>query len=135
MFLKLLGYVIALSLLACVYLVLKKHASLKSSTQHEGKVIDYVRRPGSRGGSVFALKVEYRDGQGVVRHFVAGGASNPPARAINDPVTVFEHPDGSDPDLLVFENLYLLYWIWFCLGVAAAGCLAAPAILRLLYHP
>ena len=133
MILKVIGYLIAFSLIGCVYLAMRKHASLKGAEQCRGVVIGHVARTGSKGRTVYALEVEYTDRTGATRHFVTDNASSPPERAVGDEVVVFAHPDKSKPDILVFEELFLGYWIWFCVGVLAAGCLAAPTVLRLIY--
>ena len=133
MILRLLGYVIALSLIGCVYLALRKHASLRSAEQYQGTVTGHVARRGSKGRRVYALQVEYRNRMGAIRRFESTNASSPAARPIGAEVTVFEHPNGASQDLLLFSELYLGYWIWFCAGLCVAGCLAAPVLLRLIY--
>jgi hypothetical protein len=127
------GYALALSLVFCVHLVLRKHRALRGAEQCQGSVIAHVRRTGGRGGPSYALKIGYRDKQSISHDFTTRNASNPPSRAVGAKVTVFHYPDGSAPDVLVFEDLYLWYWIWFCLGAFALGCLVAPRVLNILY--
>jgi hypothetical protein len=133
MVLKLIGYLLAFSLIPCIHQVMRKHAILKNSAQFPGSVVGHVGRSGGRGGRVYALEVEYRNGNGTAKRFVTSSAGNPPARAVGDKVVVFEHRDGGAPDVLLFEELYVVYWLWFCCGIAAVGCLVAPALLRLIY--
>ena len=133
MILKLLGYVVVLSLVGCVYLTVRKHVSLGSAEQFRGTVTRHVARRGSKGRTVYALEVEYRNQIGTIRRFESRNASSPAERPIGAEVAVFEHPDGASQDLLVFSELYLGYWIWFCVGLFVAGCLAAPMLLRLIY--
>jgi len=128
-----LGYVITLSLVFCVYLMGRKHIALQKARQYEGTVIGYESRPGNKG-TTYSLKVEYQDSESQRHTFIARGSSNPPARAVGAKVTVFQHATpGVTPDILVFEDLYLGYWIWLCLGVCVAGCLVSPFVLKWLY--
>ena len=59
-------------------------------------------------------------------------ASNPSKRK-GDAVTVLRSKDGSKIKLLLFEELFLLHWIWLCVGIAAAGCLFGQDLLEWLY--
>jgi hypothetical protein len=133
MIIPIFGYALALSLVLCVHLVVRKHRALRGAQQCAGSVIAHVRRVGGKGGPTFALKVDYKDKAGVNHDFTTRNASNPPSRTIGEKVTVFHYPDGSAPDVLVFEDLYLWYWMWFCLGVCAAGCIVAPRVLDFVY--
>ena len=133
MLLKILGYSVVISLIFCVYLIVRKHQALKNSEQFAGTVVGHARS-GSKG-STYALTVEYRDGNSVNHVFTAPGSSNPPARPIGAKVVVFEHRDGSTPDVLVFESVYLGLWIWLCVGLSVLGCFLAPLVLNFLYRP
>lgn len=133
MFLKVLYYLAALSLIACVALVLRKHAYLRSADRFPGSVANLVPRRGSKGGTVYALEVVYHDRGGAEQRFVTSMASRPAARQVGDKVVVLAHRDGSKPDLAIFQLLYLGYWIWFCAGIGAIGCLLGPGIVEALY--
>ena len=89
----------------------------------------------SKGGTVYALEVAYRDGGGAEQRFVTGMPSRPAVRQVGDKVLVLSHRDGSKPDLAIFQLLYLGYWIWFCVGMGAIGCLLGPALVEALYAP
>jgi len=128
-----LGYVAALSLVFCIFLVIRKHEALLRAQQCEGSVIGYAARRGTKGGTTYALKINYHDDQGRAHDFTTKTSSKPPARTIGEKVIVFHYPDGSPPSVLLFGELYLGYWIWFCVGICAAGCLVAPRILNFLY--
>jgi hypothetical protein len=133
MFLKILCYLAAFSLIACVILVLRKHAHLRAADRFGGSVVNLVPRRGSKGGTVYALEVTYRDGGGTEQRFVTGMASQPAARQVGEKVVVLAHRDGSKPDLAIFQMLYLGYWIWFCVGIGAIGCLLGPTLVEALY--
>jgi hypothetical protein len=132
MFFKTLCYVAAFSLAGCAYLVFRKHAVLRAADRYPGSVCNLVARRGSKGGALFALEVAYRDGGGTEQRFVTGMASRPAMRQVGDKVTVLAHRDGSKPDLLAFELLYLGYWLWFCAGICAIGYLLGPALVEAL---
>ena len=133
MILKILGFTAVLSLLPCLYLAIRKHTALKSAEQYTGRVISHVTSRGSKGKTLYKLQIEYTDGNGALNHFTTSSASSPASRDVGDEVTVFKHADGSRADVLVFEELYFGYWLWFCIAMCVAGCFAAPAVLRLVY--
>jgi hypothetical protein len=133
MFFRIICYLTALSLIACIVLVLRKHAYLRTADRFTGNVANLVPRRGNKGGTVYALEVVYRDGGGAEQRFVTGAASRPAARQVGDKVVVLAHRDGSKPDLVIFQLLYLGYWIWFCAGIGAIGCLLGPALVEALY--
>ena len=117
----------------CIYFIIKKHITLKHSDQYEGSVIGYEARNDNKG-TTYSLKIEYKDRNLVSHTFVAPTSSNPPALKVGEKVVVFQHQDGSNPDILVFECLYLSLWVWFCLSILATGCILSPYILRVLYE-
>ena len=131
--LKLIGFVAALSLVPCLYLAFKKHIALKNAEQCQGRVIDLIPTRGSKGSTNYKMQIEYTDRTGAINHFTTTSASNPPSRDRGEEVLVFKHADGSAPDVLVFQDLYLGYWLWFCVGLCVVGCFAAPLVLRLVY--
>jgi hypothetical protein len=100
---------------------------------YPGNVANLVPRRGSKGGTVYALEVVYHDRAGAEQRFVTGMASRPAARQVGDKVVVLAHRDGSKPDLAIFQLLYLGYWIWFCAGIGAIGCLLGPSLVEALY--
>lgn len=132
MALKILSYTIVLSLFFCVYFIYKKHLTLKNSDRFEGRVVGYESVRGTKGVT-YALRVEYQDADYANHTFTASGATSPPAKPIGAKVVVFQPRDASDPNILVFESLYLGLWIWFCLGICVFGCVFAPYILNLVY--
>jgi hypothetical protein len=133
MVLKFIGGLIVLSLIPCVYLMVRKHQELKNSDQFEGTVIGHVPHSGGKS-TTYGLKVQYLNQNETLTEFEASVASSPPARPIGAKVIVFQHRSGSAPDILVFESVYLLYWIWFCVGLCVAGCFLAPWVMNLLYR-
>ena len=134
MALKIVGYTVALSLIFCIHFILKKHRELKNSDQFTGSVIGYERHNRSgRRGSTYALKIEYKNTNSISQVFIAAGASSPPALPLGAKVRVFQHRDGSNPDVLIFQSVYLGLWIWFCIGVCVLGCLCAPYLLNVIY--
>jgi hypothetical protein len=132
MFLKVFAGLAACSLVLCIYLVLRKHLSLRDADRFPGTVSKLVPRTG-RKGTTYALEVSYRDGGGNEKLFVTGMASRPALRQVGDRVTVLAHRDGSKPDLLIFQLLYLGYWLWFCAGICAIGFLLGPPLVEALY--
>lgn len=132
--LKIIGYLISFSLIFCLYFIFKKHEALRNSDQYEGTVVGLEPRTGSKGERTYALRVEYADRNDMTHTFVTSGASSPPARPVGAKVRVFQHRDGSKPDILVFESVYLGFWIWFCVGIAVTGCLVAPFVLKAIYE-
>jgi hypothetical protein len=132
MILKLLGYTVSFSLFFCIYFMVRKHSELKNSDQFEGSVIGYEASRGSKG-TTYALKIQYKDQNSNTQEFTASGGSSPPSRPIGATVRVFQHRDGSKPDILVFESVYLGLWIWFCVGLCVSGCLIAPYFLSTVY--
>lgn len=134
MILKIIGWVAVVSLVACVYFAFRKHYELTHSDQFEGTVTGYKAVKGGRNNSTtYALEIEYKDKEASSHTFVASGSSNPPARAIGAKVIVFQHLDGTKPDVLIFESTYFGLWLWLCLGIFAAGCLAGPVLLKAIY--
>lgn len=133
MILKLIGFVVALSLVPCIYLAFKKHLALKNAEQCQGKVISHIPSRSSKGRTNYKLQIEYTDRAGAINHFTTSSASSPPSRDVGDEVVVFKHASGSAPDVLVFEELYLGYWMWFCVALCVVGCFAAPMVLRFVY--
>ncbi len=134
MSLKILGGLIVFSLVFCLYFIFKKHTKLKNSAQFEGVVVGLEPSRDSDGKTTYALKIEYRDDHAVAHQFTASGASSPPARPIGAKVLVFQPFDGSKPDILVFESIYLALWIWLCVGICITGCFAAPYVLAAIYR-
>lgn len=132
MILKVLGYLVVASLIPCVYLMVKKHFALREAEQCAGFVTGHEARRGSKGGNVYALKIEYKDAAGVVHKFSTSSASNPPARKIGTEVVVFHHATGR-PDVMVFEHLFLGYWLWLSIGLTVLGCFVLPPILQMIY--
>ena len=132
-FLLVLGYLVALSTALCVVLVIRKHFALRKAEQFEGSVINHVARRGSKGGTTYALTIAYNDRNGEPHEFTTRSGSNPPSRDIGAKVTVFHHANGAKPDILVFQELYLGYWIWFCFAACIAGCLAGSHLISRLY--
>ena len=132
MILKYLGWAIALSLVFCIYFILKKHQTLKNADHFPGKVIGYETHSGNKGPS-YALKIQYHDAAGISHQFVAPGASSPPSRPIGAEEMVFQPRDGEPPAVLIFQSLYLGLWIWLCAGIGVLGCMLAPTILKYLY--
>jgi len=134
MILKYLGWAIALSLVLCIYFILKKHQALKNADHFPGKVVGYETRSGVDGPTTtYALKIKYYDALGISHQFVAPGASQPPSRPIGADVMVFQPRDGEPPAVLIFQSLYLGLWIWLCAGIGVLGCMLAPTILKYLY--
>jgi len=129
--LKTLGIIIMLSLPVCIFLIVRKHIALTRAVQYEGRVVAYEHGSGS---GTYALKIRYIDGDNQTHKFVSRSASYPPSRNIGDRVTVFHHLDGSTPDILVFEDLFLVYWIWILVGIAATGCMLIPYLLEAVYR-
>lgn len=122
--LKTLGIVIVLSLPVCIFLIVRKHIALTHAEQYEGRVVGYEVRRGSRGSRTYALKIEYIDADNQTHTFVSKSASYPASRNIGDHVTVFHYLDGSTPDILVFQDLFLIYWLWMCVGGRARSGIA-----------
>lgn len=129
---------LAISLLLCVTLVVKKHFSLKNADQYEGIVVGYEERKSLRGKgghrhNVFALKVDYLKEDNSQSHkFTTLTASYPPSKEIGEKVKVVVYKDGKE-DVLDFQFVYIFYWIWFCVGLLAAGLVWLPKILQLIY--
>lgn len=120
----------------CVFLVLRKHSALRAAHQCKGSVLKHVARQSEKKGVVgvvYALKIGYQDHHGVAHEFTTSSASNPPSAKVGSSVTVFHHTDGSSADVLIFQELYLGYWIWFCIGVWIVGCIAGPYLLPRIY--
>ena len=133
-----LGVVGALSIVPCMIMVLRKHSAVRSAHQYEGRVVEHELRESTgkkgRRRTTYTLKISYQDEEGTRHEFSTRTASNPPSREIGDTVTVFHHPDGSDPDILVFTELYLGYWLWFCFGICCAGCVLGPRVIEWVYR-
>jgi Protein of unknown function (DUF3592) len=127
--LKTLGLLVVLSLPVCIFLVVRKHIALTRAVQYEGRVVAHE----ARSSTTYALKIQYTDADNHTHRFVSTSSSYPPSRNVGDRVTVFHHVDGSSPDILVFEDLFLLYWIWISFGIAVAGCMLIPYLLEAIY--
>lgn len=135
---RVIGHLLAISLLLCISLVVKKHLSLKNADQYEGIVVGYEERKSLRGKgghrhNVFALKVDYlREDYLQVHKFTTLVASYPPSKEIGEKVKVFVYKDGKE-EALDFQFVYIFYWIWFCVGFLAAGLVWLPKIFQLIY--
>ncbi|MGB2926659.1 MAG: hypothetical protein WBB82_15270 [Limnothrix sp.] len=129
---KVLGLMLAASMLLCLPLVAKKHNALKTATQYDGIVIGH-KAHSDNDGTAYSLEVEYQGADFRKHIFVNSASSNPPARAIGDPVRVFDHGDNKTPEVLAFQTIYVGYWIWFCCSLAVLGCFVAPTFMRMIY--
>lgn len=129
---KILGYLVAFSIVPCAFLFVRKHVALKRAELCKGVVLAHEPRSES-DGTTYALRVEYRHPHSGAHSFVTGSSSNPPACAIGEKVTVFHHSAGRQPDILVFSHLFLGYWIWFCISVCVIGCLCASSVIESFY--
>ena len=128
-----LSAILVLSLLPCVCLALRKHISLTRARQYDGMVTGHVTSRGTKGRTNYALQITYRDSRGNEQQFVTSATSSSPECAVGEKIVVFEHAAGGEPEIMLFNYLYLHYWLWFCAGIAALGCLVAPSLLRSLY--
>ena len=127
-----LGYLAILGLLLGTYFAWRKHVQLRNSDQFDGRVIGHV--PKHIGGrQYYALKVEYLDFKGQRQEFVTTQTGKPASRNIREPVRVFVPKNGANPDVLVFELVYLKYFIGITLGTFALVCFLSPYILRAIY--
>ena len=115
-------------------LALRKHISLTRARQYDGTVTGYITSRGKKGRTDYALQFTYRDGKGEERQFVTSATSSFPECAVGEKIVVFEHAAGGEPEILLFAYLYFYYWLWFCAGIAALGCLVAPSLLREIYR-
>ena len=130
---KIFGWLLVISLVPCIFLMLQFHCSLRSAQKLSGTVVSYKEGRGSKGGTVYSLNVAYRDQSGE-RHMTTGSvSSSDPSKRKGDAVTVLRSKDGSKIKLLLFEELFLLHWIWLCVGIAAADCLFGQSLLEWLY--
>jgi hypothetical protein len=133
MLFRIIGYLLAMSVVPCLFLLVRRHVTLRHSEIYNGTVVAHEVR-NDRDSPYFALRVEYRDSQSQVHGFTTESAMNPPARKVGDGVMVFHYSDGSRPDIMVFEHLFLGYWTWLCACICVIGWLCAPAVMRALYH-
>jgi len=120
-------------LVLCIVLVIRKHSALRGAQQCEGIVIGHDPRSGNQDGTTYALKIAYKDQNGGFHSFTTKSSSNPPSKPIGQKLIVFHYSDGTPADVLVFQHLFLGYWIWLCLGICVSGCFLAPRILDWLY--
>jgi hypothetical protein len=126
-------YLLAWSIVPCVWLVIRKHTQLQAGELCDGVVAAHL--PKSDGdGTTYALRVTYTDRKARNHALVTGSSTNPPARSVGDAVKVVHYADGRAPDLLVFAHIYIWYWIWFCFALAAGGAMFAPKLMRSLYE-
>jgi hypothetical protein len=114
------------------YFAARKHFVLKDAKQVEGRVIGHVSESIGRSKS-YKLKVEYFDSTGHRHEFITTQATGPAAKAIGESVLAFIPENGENPDVLVFELLYLKYFIGITLGGFALVCLLSPYLLRAIY--
>ena len=133
MILKLLGLLIVASLCPCLYYSFKTHDALKKAAQFEGTVIGHEKRRGSKGGVSYALTIKYRDHQSQTHTFTTNASTSPAARDIGEKLVVFHHKGNRNPDILIFEHLFLINWLWFCLAIAIMGCFVFPTFLKVIY--
>jgi len=128
---KLVAGLVGLSLFYCVFLVVRKHSALKTAVRFDGEVVGYVSGGGK--GRTKRLKVVYLDEMGKRRTFDDPGiASDPPSRPIGAKVTVLRQADGTH-EVLLFQSLYLGYWIWFCFAACFMGLWVLPFAVERIY--
>ena len=81
--------VVGIAMLAIAGLLAsKQHRWLCAAQMTTGSVIELVRSSGSKGGSVYAPRVEFTGRDGAKHSFVRGYSSSPPDYAVGDKVTV-----------------------------------------------
>jgi hypothetical protein len=109
----------ACSLIPGSYFLHKKRLGVKAAQKVNGTVVGYSEHIDSDSGRMYALRVEYRDQVGMKHIITSSTSSGSPFRKIGDQVNVLLYADGSDPELLLFADLYMLYCIWLFAGVIA----------------
>lgn len=131
--LRLLAWLVAASLPACLLLALWRHGQIRGAPRVPGEVVAHRERPGcgDDGGPTWALVVRYREPSGAGAEFSTSLSCSPPAAAVGEAVTVCLLPGG--PVVLDFVHLYLMHWIWACVALCCLGLAAGPAAVRWLY--
>lgn len=127
-----LGCLVTLSVIPCIYLAARQHSMMARSEYYEGTVTAHIPRSGKT--TTYALQVTYQDREGVSKTFTSSTASSPPERNIGEKVKVFFDPSTSTDGILLFSNTYLLYWLWFCVCLFAAGFLVGAPLVGLIYR-
>jgi len=121
-----------LSLVLCVYLMRQTHRFITAAQQLSGTVVSYKEKVG-RKHNTYALNVEYRDQSGEKHSLTSGSYSSIPSKEIGDQVIVLKRKCDSQVKLLLFEETFMLYWIWLCVGVGTEGVLFGQNLIEWLY--
>ena len=127
------GGIAVLFLFVSLYFAIRKHIAISQADQFPGKVIGHESRSSSRSTS-YALKIKYKNLDGIQKEFITKQATGPAAKNIGETVIVLAPKDGGTPDVLVFELLYLKYFIGITIGFFSLICFLSPTLLKVVYQ-
>lgn len=128
---KMIGWVIVLSIVPCLYLMFQVHSRIKMTQKLHGTVVSYSESRGSK--KTYALNVAYQDQSGETRTLTGSVSSSHPPKKIGDAVIVLQSKDGSEIKIFLFDELFLWYWIWLCIGITVGGFLFGQNVLEWYY--
>lgn len=131
--LQIISWLLLLSLVPCIYLMFRMHLFITAAQQMPGKVVSYRESSVDEGTIMYDLNVEYWDQYGGKHTLTSRSSSNPPAKNIGDPVIVLKSWDGAEAKLFIFEDTYMPYVIWLCIGIAVSGFFFGQDLMEWLY--
>ncbi len=114
---KVIAWLLVMSLIPCFYLMFQKHLSVKTAQKLCGTVVGYKEETDSNGGRMYNLIVEYSDHVWMKPKIISKISSSACMRKIGDQVIVLSYPDSTEKEL--FEERYIGYYVWICIGIAA----------------
>jgi hypothetical protein len=99
--------IIGCSLLAvATALAVTQHLWLKAATVVDGTVVEMIASRGSKGGTTYRPRVEYRTLDGRQITFTRGYSSSPPDFHVGEKVAVAYHPDTTKARILTFGQRF-----------------------------
>lgn len=122
-----------------LYLTWRKHHMLLTGHLASGEVTELIPHRGSKGGTNYSLRVAYTQADGEKNEFTTSFSSNPPMHQLNEKIRVIYYDNGTSPDILAFQDLYLFPWVLCCAGVfilmLCLGLAYGPSLIDSTYLP
>lgn len=130
---KIIAWLFLLSSIYCVYLIIQTHFSTKSAHKLHGTVVDRIASISRKGKITYSLLVAYRDRNGTMQQIKNSWSSNSPKKNIGDTVVVLDYGIGSEPKLLLFNNLFIVYLTWLVVSIYCASFFIGNDFLEWFY--
>jgi hypothetical protein len=116
------------SIVPCLRLMRQTHQLIMAAQKTHGTVVNHICRISEVDDSkTYALNVEYFDQNGL-KHLIESSSSaasifssGNPDKDIGVSIIVLTYGDGLEPKLLLFNDLFMLHWLWLCSIIGASS--------------